>query len=40
MQQAGHEIRAFADQFHIDAVGLTDSLTWRQMTPSMLRVDC
>lgn len=40
VQQAGQiEIRAFADQFHIETVRLTDGLTWRQMTPSMLRVD-
>lgn len=35
VQQAGQvETRAFADQFHIEAVRLTDGLTWRQMTPS------
>ena len=35
VQQAGQiEIRAFADQLDVEAVGLADGLTWCQMTPS------
>ena len=35
VQQTGQvEVGTFADQFHIEAVRLTDGRTWRQMTPS------
>lgn len=37
VRQAGQvevEVGTFVDQFHIEAIRLTDGRTWRQMTPS------